>query len=274
MPNVPITSPLAYIGVFFILSGLFFTLTGSGIIKVEKLSVSPGRRTLIIGFVLVGLGLVLLLPDIRSTYSNIFPSTVSSNSTYQTPTPVALIPSNYGKLLYEEKFDNDTGQWSLARASYIQNGELVIGPGEASSPSINPQSFSDFIFETRFRFVDPKSGFNVYLRYSYPPCLGKTGNCSDEIGVFASIKSVLAWQPNGTDTYPQLLAATYVPQLSANDWNKLTVIANGSDFQVFINSIFVRNFDDNSTYNSGIFVMDSDYSGATAFDYVQIYALP
>jgi len=274
MPNIPVTSPLAYIGVFLILSGLFFILTGSGIIKIEKLSVAPGKRTLIIGFILAGMGSVVLFPDIQSTFSNIFPPTVPSNSTHQTPTPVALIPSNYGKLLYEEKFDKDTGQWSLGRDSYIQNGELVIGPGEASSPSINPQSFSDFIFETRFRFLDQKSGFNVYLRYSYPLCLGKTGNCSDEVGVFASNRSVLAWQPNGTDTYPQLLAATYVPQLNSNDWNKLTVIANGSDFQIFINSIFVRNFDDNSTYKSGIFVMDSDYSGATAFDYVQIYELP
>lgn len=137
MPNIPVTSSLAYIGVFFVLSGIFFILAGSGVIKVESLSVLPGRKTLIIGFVLAGLGSVLLLPDIQSTFSNILPPAQSGTSNL-IPTPLALNPSNYGELLYEEKFDADSGKWSLGKASYIQNGELVIGAGEFSFPILDP----------------------------------------------------------------------------------------------------------------------------------------
>jgi hypothetical protein len=88
MPDIPGTSPLAYIGVFFVLSGVFFIIAGTGIIKVEKISVMPGVKTLIIGFILAGLGLALLIPDIQSTFSDV---PVPTEPTRPTPTSTEVI---------------------------------------------------------------------------------------------------------------------------------------------------------------------------------------
>jgi hypothetical protein len=274
MPVIPVNAPLGYIGVFLFLLGVFLILTGLGIIKIEKITVSRGLKTLGIGAVLVILGIGLLLPDVVKTLDS-FPRLSSSNgSSIPTNASVVLTASDYGQLLYEENFDKDTGNWSLGPGSSIRDGKLIIGPGTASSPALSTQ-YSDFIFETEFQFLDPKvsdyAGFSVYLRFSDPPCPGNTGNCSDQVGV-SSTGDVSAWRPNGTENWDRILAPTHVSQLNLNGPNKLTVAVNGSQFRIFINNALVRSFTD-STYKSGIFVLDTDGT-ATAFDYIRIYALP
>jgi Telomeric repeat-binding factor 2. len=59
--------------------GLFLVLAGSGIIRIEKITVTPGRRTLGFGGILAIAGLLFLLPSIRSAFL--------PQSTTQTDTP-------------------------------------------------------------------------------------------------------------------------------------------------------------------------------------------
>jgi 3-keto-disaccharide hydrolase len=198
--------------------------------------------------------------------------TPSPTDTVPLPTNTALptFTLDYGQLRYEENFDQDNGQWSLNKGSSIQNGELIIESGAASSPSRNDQ-YSDFTFETEFR-VDPKEpdyDFSVYLRFS--PCSGRTQNCSDQIGV-SSTGSVFAKLQDGTENIQQLLIPTRASQFNPNGPNKLTVIVEDSKFRIFINKVFVQSFTD-STYKSGTIVLDAD-GAAIHVNYVRVYSLP
>jgi len=69
MPNIPVTSPLGYLGVLFVISGLFLVLAGAGAVQLEKLTVKPGIKTLSLGIFVVALGLFFLLPDLNTSLS-------------------------------------------------------------------------------------------------------------------------------------------------------------------------------------------------------------
>jgi len=77
MPSIPVTTPLGYIGVFFVIAGFFLVIAGIELIKIEKLTITPGRKTWGIGLLLAAIGVLFLLPDIFS----IIPSS---------PTPTAF----------------------------------------------------------------------------------------------------------------------------------------------------------------------------------------
>jgi hypothetical protein len=59
--NIPITDPLNYVGIFFLLAGFFLILAGLSIIKVEKITVAPGKKTLGFGVVFSILGCIILV---------------------------------------------------------------------------------------------------------------------------------------------------------------------------------------------------------------------
>lgn len=64
MPSIPISSPLSYVGVFLLLLGLFLLLAGLRVIRIEKISVTPGIATVLFGVFLMAFGVAFLLPDI------------------------------------------------------------------------------------------------------------------------------------------------------------------------------------------------------------------
>ena len=79
MPAIPLTSALNYLGAFFLIFGFFLLIAGTGIIKVEKVSVKPGCKTLSFGVILILAGIGFLFPEIRA-------ATGSS-----TPTPTSVV---------------------------------------------------------------------------------------------------------------------------------------------------------------------------------------
>lgn len=87
MPSIPITTPLGYLGVFFTLSGFFLLLTGTGVISIEKVSVKPGRQTLIMGIIMVLVGFLFLSPVINETFKML------SSTPTPTPTPLSIANS-------------------------------------------------------------------------------------------------------------------------------------------------------------------------------------
>lgn len=102
-----------------------------------------------------------------------------------------------------------------------------------------------------------------------PPCAG--WNCSIQIWASGDWKALGARRINGTESI-RILSDISTVSLSATDWNKLTVIAEGDKYSIFVNNAFVRSFSD-STYKSGTLVLASS-TGATAFNYVRVYNLP
>jgi len=80
MPEIPVSSPLSYVGVFLLISGFFLVLAGLNIVRVEKITVKPGSKTWGFGIVLVVFGAAFLLPEI-----------ISSLTQHPTPTPTATL---------------------------------------------------------------------------------------------------------------------------------------------------------------------------------------
>src|SRR5215510_1978261 len=99
MPSIPVTTPLGYIGVFFVIAGFFLVIAGIELIKIEKLTITPGRKTWGIGLLLATIGVLFLLPDILSaiTPSPAAVDTVSPNLTsspsINTSIPTSIVQS-------------------------------------------------------------------------------------------------------------------------------------------------------------------------------------
>lgn len=79
MPQIPVTSPLGYIGVTTLLLGFFLIIAGLGILEIKQVTVKRGAKTWGLGLILVVTGIVFLLPEIL-----LAPTTASTSTT---PTP-------------------------------------------------------------------------------------------------------------------------------------------------------------------------------------------
>jgi hypothetical protein len=44
MPELPVSSPLSYVGLFLLISGFFLVVAGLNIVRVEKITVKPGSN--------------------------------------------------------------------------------------------------------------------------------------------------------------------------------------------------------------------------------------
>lgn len=101
MPDIPVTSPLSYVGVFLLLLGFFLVLAGLGILTIEKVTVKPGAKTWGFGIIMAMLGTSLLLLDIwdllpkiiTPTPTVVATATLTVASIPPTGTPLAR-PSN------------------------------------------------------------------------------------------------------------------------------------------------------------------------------------
>lgn len=67
MPQIPVTSPLGYVGVSLLLFGFFLVLAGLGIVEIKQITVKPGLKTWGFGGILVTIGIGFLLPDIMGS---------------------------------------------------------------------------------------------------------------------------------------------------------------------------------------------------------------
>lgn len=81
MPEIPLTSALAYVGVFFLISGFFLIATGLKILKIENITVTPGIKTWRFGILLVALGTIFLIPNIKDSFTP--PDTLTTSNSSQ-----------------------------------------------------------------------------------------------------------------------------------------------------------------------------------------------
>lgn len=64
-PNLPNEPSIVYIALLLLLVGLFLFIAGLGILSIEKVSVSPGMKTWIVGLVLMIVGSLLIYQNIK-----------------------------------------------------------------------------------------------------------------------------------------------------------------------------------------------------------------
>lgn len=271
-----VSAVIAVIGGIALLVGIF----GGGVeaekIKIPTINSWVRVISVITGIALITTSAILANPELlispvtapTSSLSTIVPGEIQPTQNITSPRR-NLTSSDYGKLLYEDTFDSDTGVWLLEKGSRIQDGLLALSPSEHTVPSWDT-SYSDFIFETSFQFVNTVSteysGMSVYLRY----VLCASSQCSDQVGV-STKGEVSAWSHDGAET-KRVLAGTFAPDFNSTGTNKFTVIVNKSEYQIFLNDVYVRSFS-NPENKSGIIVLDVDGT-SIGFEYIRIYATP
>ena len=76
MPSIPVSTPLGYLGVFFMLFGFFLLIAGTGVISVKEVSVKPGRVTLLFGAIMILIGFMFLFPTIKESFKALSPTLI------------------------------------------------------------------------------------------------------------------------------------------------------------------------------------------------------
>ncbi len=97
MPQITVTSPLLYLGILFLIAGVFLVLAGQDVIKVEKVTVTKSKKTSVFGLMLVGLGVVFLLPELSKSVPQSIAPTLTNAPTESvamiTPTSTPVQPT-------------------------------------------------------------------------------------------------------------------------------------------------------------------------------------
>lgn len=93
MLPINIDPNIKYIAVSLFLLGIFLILSGLKIISVEKVSVSSGRRTWVLGLILTIISSFMLLPEFKRDYSKETRFQVSTVTTNQ-PLLISTLPKS------------------------------------------------------------------------------------------------------------------------------------------------------------------------------------
>ena len=146
--GAPVNTLTGFIGFAFLVFGLFLLLTGFQIISIEKVSVTPGKRTWGLGIVFAILGIVFLLPETKAQiigeneevpsmpsptntpFSTNTPFPLSTSTPYPTNTPYPTftpIPTSVSEhILFEDNFDDgNLNGWTISSGSWdVVDGQL------------------------------------------------------------------------------------------------------------------------------------------------------
>ena len=88
--QIPATTVLGFIGVLSLGLGIFLILAGLNIIRLEKISVNPGKKTCVIGIIFTVLGTLLLIPEVKQPTkpsSEVKPTPTVAPKATVTPSP-------------------------------------------------------------------------------------------------------------------------------------------------------------------------------------------
>lgn len=146
--NIPVDSPLAYIGFLLLVVGGFMVLAGLDVITVQQVSVQKGAKTWVIGLVFAVVGLALLVPEllpVRETAAN--DTVPEAATTSPDSSPAASTGDSAGRQTVEVAELSD--DWR-AVAFKVPTGPLWKTPGEGAYTAIGAAdtiAWSDETFE-------------------------------------------------------------------------------------------------------------------------------
>lgn len=223
-------STMSYVGVLSLAAGLFLVLAGFGVIKIEKVTVTPGPITWGFGITLALVGIFFLLPDIRS----LIPSQTSPES--QTASNVLAIQTD------------PTNDWisPLSRPEYMDITEVGISRVDSDNIRFEirlnesvPQSLTGIHFygwfldtdldsNTGQKYNDIGSDFNVQITY-YPD--------SGWIGQVIDVENVSKWVEIKSIAINDNLVSLTIPLLAIGSPEKLNWISIDQDNEPYYSDI-------------------------------------
>ena len=296
MPQIPVNTPLGYIGIVMLVVGMFLLLTGFNILKVEKVTVKPGKPTWGVGFAFSILGILLLMvsepitsgknPDpnptpfpspapIIVTTTPLVTETIPTNPTItpDSDSHKKLLDATTWPLVIQETFDSNDAGWELTNGEWesskqsteIKDGKLNWFVKQKSNNwywHISPfYSYSDFYLSVKGRSL---AGTNIYAWYGL--VFRKQGNkCYifriDDEQSFA----IHYWDNN---KWTELIGWTKIAQVNPNKFNELSVIADGPNMDFFVNNAHVGSIVDNSLSSGNIgLAISLDDGSEAAFEF-------
>jgi hypothetical protein len=163
MPNIPITSALSYIGVSLLLLGFFLVLTGLRIISIEKIAVAPGRKTWLLGVLLIIIGVGSVLLENTSHLGNT-PVTTPVTGTFN-----ITVPANV------RWFDTGVSINSGQHFSIAATGQVNAWVG--ISKDYGPEGSGE-------AFIDACGGDSIAPGINCDALVGRLGNQRFRVGAF------------------------------------------------------------------------------------------
>jgi hypothetical protein len=91
MLNIPINSPLGYVGILALAFGFFLILSGLDIVKIDQITVARGSRAWSFGLVLAVVGLMFLWPDLHNAFTPRAAPGEQTASDVATPSPATPV---------------------------------------------------------------------------------------------------------------------------------------------------------------------------------------
>lgn len=144
MLQIPVTSTLGYVGIFFLIAGAFLILAGLGIIVIQNVTIKAGKQTWAFGLALAFIGLFFLLPEINSSIRENLP----------TPTPTETItPTIQITNLVTDTptvFDIATPSTNFSDYKFLVITEVLGNPcgSNSSNEFIELYNNSEYVIET------------------------------------------------------------------------------------------------------------------------------
>ena len=125
MPNIPISSTLGFIGVFLVVLGTILILSGLDILRIEKLTARPGKRTWGIGLITVAAGIVFLWIDIVDPFNPVTKVAEEQQVSAQSATPAPAVIDTVSETTtsYEGCFEEFFDGVSVSRISSLEVGD-------------------------------------------------------------------------------------------------------------------------------------------------------
>ncbi len=193
------------------------------------------------------------------------------------PTDLSKSTISYGNLVFDEDFNSAPDSWDL-EGNRLDSGNLIMSPNIDLVPfgfgNSEPPVFSDFIFEVQFSFPKDSNGIEFMVRSQYPPCAG--WNCSIVVVTDRPYNNIVAYRwENGEhgDSLTLLPIAPAKINFLPDQWNRITIIASGIQYKVYINDYFIMTFTD-SAYTKGTFMLNNPGPSEVKIDYIRYYDLP
>lgn len=249
MPSIPIATPLGYVGVFLVVAGLSLIIAGLGILKLEKITIAPGRRTWAIGLLLAFLGVLFLMPDIRAASTTASPQPGAAPSVSLTPNSTAApLPSG---ILFQERFNGGEPlgwtDFSPAWRAVNNQYECIASLSSAAHTVAGNNSWGDYYVSAKIRLL-PR---NIDSRIVN---LGVTGRIQDGLRFYlAQLRDGLARivRSEGVGSDQAWMELANAPYTVRDDvWYDLQVEFRGPSIKMYIDNQLVTSAND-STYEKG-----------------------
>lgn len=282
MPDIPITSPLEYLGVILLLIGVILILAGIKIIKIEKVTINPGRKTWVSGLLLLCLGLVFLVPNVISSTQKLSPTPTLTSTVTENPTTITTqsSPTNTQisietpilnntplstNFLFFDDFQSNSNNWAIGegiqgdlstQSRSIDNGVYALEVNFENKPFSSTFAWTnvpqfrakDFIItlDTQLVQFSPNSDVSIVIAFRY------ANQGENTYVVSFSNRNIVSFYSKVNGNWKLIHEAeSKAFQLNEGLQNKFSVKAFGQRFTIIANDTEIYSLTDETFSNQG-----------------------